>query len=588
MTTFLPFKLFNELTKVSSNRPTTPIVSVPRRVWLFVPLLVALFLSVLAPIGSTQAANPEFLPPEKAFIISAQLTQDELKVTFKAAPGYYMYGESMTLKIKDQATKAGANTDLNTNDNPNSVLTPLLIPKPYVKYDENFQKDVKIYEGEAVYMYATKDLPLSIPMLFDVTVQGCADKGICYPPMLRRITLQEYGKLVISTDPEAIATDPGLDNQATWWDASQDLNALNRLLTNTSLPLLLLAFFVLGIGLAFTPCMLPMLPILSSIVFGTVDHHLLSRKKTIVLALFYILGMAFAFSLAGMATAWFGAGITAGLQNPWVLIGFGCLMLLLSGGLLGVYELQLPRAWHNVVDRWIGKHKGGNVYGVFALGALSSLVASPCVSAPLAGVLTFIAQSGQVQLGGLILFVMACGMGVPLLLFAIGASRVVPRAGKWMLRVQRFFGILMVALAFWVMLPAIKSFTQGSVIQAVDKKISGLQYDVVVNATQLQEKLLQAKGQGKKAMVVFYADWCVSCKELEIQTLSNPGVVEKLKDYARIEVDITKMGPEQKALLKDFQLFGPPAIVLFDQYGQELPQKKTVGVISAQKFLQYL
>lgn len=526
------------------------------------------FVSILT-AQNTLARTEEFLPPEKAFEIRAQLSAESLKVIFKAAPGYYMYEESMQLRLKDSDQK----------------IVPSTKPKSHEKFDNNFQKIVKTFDGEVEFTYDTKVLPDTSPLLLDVNVQGCASQGICYPPMLRRITLQEYGKTVNSTDPELANSEIEADKKLSWWEVSEDLNALNRLLTTTSLPILLLLFFLLGIGLAFTPCMLPMLPILSSVVFGTIDHHLLPRKKTIILALSYILGMACAFSLAGMATAWFGAGITASLQNRWVLLAFGGLMLILSAALLGYYELQMPQSWQSKVDKWIGKHEGGNIYGVFALGALSSLVASPCVSAPLAGVLTFIAQSGQVQLGGLILFVMACGMGVPLFLFALGASRIVPRAGKWMLRVQRFFGILMVLLALWVMLPAFQSFFKESKVVHQSKTINQQIYEVVTTNSELDQKLTQAKESKEKAIVIISADWCVSCKELEIQTLANEQVQTKLKDYKRIEVDITEMGPDQKALLNQYKIFGPPAILLFDSTGVEQKSKKTVGVVSPQKLL---
>ena len=517
----------------------------------------------------TLARTEEFLPPEKAFEISAQLSSEVLKVTFKAAPAYYMYEESMQVRQKDS----------------DKTITPTTKPKPHEKFDNNFQKIVKTYDGEVEFIYDTKMLPDTSPLILDVNVQGCANQGICYPPMLRRITLQEYGKIVISTDPEIVISESEVNKKLSWWEVSDDLNALNRLLTTTSLPVLLVLFFLLGIGLAFTPCMLPMLPILSSVVFGTIDHHLLPRKKTIILALFYILGMACAFSLAGMATAWFGASITASLQNRWVLLAFGGLMLILSAALLGFYELQMPHSWQAKVDKWIGKHEGGNIYGVFALGALSSLVASPCVSAPLAGVLTFIAQSGQVQLGGLILFVMACGMGVPLFLFALGASRIVPRAGKWMLRVQRFFGVLMVLLALWVMLPALQSFFKESKVVHQSKIINQQIYEVVTNNNDLNQKLAQAKENNQKAIVIISADWCVSCKELELQTLANEQVQTKLKEYKRIEVDITEMGPDQKAMLNQYKIFGPPAILFFDTNGVEQKTKKTVGVVSPQKLL---
>jgi thiol:disulfide interchange protein DsbD len=526
------------------------------------------FLSILY-AHNALARTEEFLPPDKAFEISAQLTSEALKVIFKAAPGYYMYEESMQLRLQDSDKK----------------IVPTTQPKPHEKFDNNFQKIVKTYNGEVEFIYNTKLLPEISPLILDVNVQGCANQGICYPPMLRRINLKEYGKTVNSIDPEIVTFDVEADKKISWWEVSDDLNGLNRLLTSTSLPVLLVAFFLLGIGLAFTPCMLPMLPILSSVVFGTIDHHLLPRKKTVILALSYILGMACAFSMAGMATAWFGAGITASLQNRWVLLAFGGLMLILSAALLGFYELQMPHSWQSKVDKWIGKHEGGNIYGVFALGALSSLVASPCVSAPLAGVLTFIAQSGQVQLGGLILFVMACGMGVPLFLFALGASRIVPRAGKWMLRVQRFFGVLMVLLALWVMLPALQSFFKESKVVHQSKSINQQIYDVVTNNNDLDQKLAQAKENSQKAIVIISADWCVSCKELELQTLANEQVQTKLKEYKRIEVDITEMGPDQKDLLNQYKIFGPPAILFFDTNGVEQKTKKTVGVVSPQKLL---
>jgi thiol:disulfide interchange protein DsbD len=533
--------------------------------------LFSIGLSLLSILTAhyTLARTEVFLPPDKAFEISALLSSEQLQITFRAAPGYYMYEESMQLRQKDS----------------DKTITPTTKPKPHEKFDNNFQKIVKTYDGEVAFIYDTKLLPDTSPLILDVNVQGCANQGICYPPMLRRITLQEYGKTVNSTDPEIVIPELEVNNKLSWWEVSDDLNALNRLLTTTSLPVLLVLFFLLGIGLAFTPCMLPMLPILSSVVFGTIDHHLLPRKKTIILALFYILGMACAFSLAGMATAWFGAGITAGLQNRWVLLAFGGLMLILSAALLGFYELQMPHTWQSKVDKWIGKHEGGNIYGVFALGALSSLVASPCVSAPLAGVLTFIAQSGQVQLGGLILFVMACGMGVPLFLFALGASRIVPRAGKWMLRVQRFFGFMMVLLALWVMLPALQSFFKESKVVNQSKTINQQLYEVVTNNVELEQKLTQAKENKQKAIVIISADWCVSCKELELQTLANEQVQTKLKEYKRIEVDITEMGPDQKSLLSQYKIFGPPAILFFDSSGIEQKSKKSVGVVSSQKLL---
>jgi thiol:disulfide interchange protein DsbD len=333
--------------------------------------------------------------------------------------------------------------------------------------------------------------------------------------------------------------------------------------------------------------MLPMLPILSSVVFGTTKHHQLSRKKTTTLAFTYVLGMACAFSLAGMATAWFGSGIASYLQSPIVSIAFGLLMIILAGSLMGWYELQLPTTWHNQVNHWMGKHQGGNVFGVFMLGALSSLIASPCVTAPLAGVLTFIAQSGQVSVGGLVLFVMACGMGTPLLLFAIGAKRAVPKAGSWMVRVQRLLAVLLIAYAAWMIYPAATRMFHTAQVSDT-KKIAGLEYQVVTSLEQLQQSVDEATRNHQPSFISFYADWCVSCKEIEITTLSSEEVQTLLKNYKRIEVDVTELGDNQKRLLQKYQLFGPPAFIFIDENGNEKTQQRTVGLIHANQLVEKL
>jgi len=525
---------------------------------------------------SLTVAAQDFLPPEKAFDVYAEIDQEAVHLSLEPVKGYYIYQDSIQVKVRDAAQAI--------------QLRPNQYPIPKQKFDENFGKVVKTYD-EPVKLKLTNDqIGGTVPLQLEVTLQGCAEKGVCYPPMVRYITISEYGLKVRSTSAEQGWPKIQLDAQskgtglAAWWSARDDLNALGRLLENASLPALLLGFFLLGIGLSFTPCMLPMLPILSSIVFGTTHHHLLSRKRTVLLAILYIAGMACAFSLAGMATAWFGSGIQAALQNSWIVLSFGLLMLVLAGSLLGFYEFHLPHAWHQIVDRWMGKQQGGSVVGAFLLGALSSLVASPCVTAPLAGVLTFIAQSGEVRLGGLILFVLACGMGVPLLLFALGASRLVPRAGAWMVRVQRFFGIIMILLAVWVVWPVVgtmlnKDSSQDNAI----KQIAGMNYQVVTTLGALEKHLVKAKADNKAVFINFYADWCVSCKELERLTLNAPEVQDKLKNYVLIEVDVTRSGVEQHALLKQYKLFGPPGLIVIEPDGTERVSARSVGYISKDK-----
>lgn len=542
------------------------------------PQTMAMFLfALLVSLTTFTSSAQEFLSPEKAFLVTGELSQEELIVRMDPAKGYYLYKEPIQFKLKDSATAI--------------QLSPHQYPPPKKKFDENFGKVVETYGGPVEFNLKLSQLNASVPLQLEVTLQGCAEKGICYPPMTRYLTVSQYGVVTPSTNSElgwGKAQHSQINDNKNvlvdWWEARDDLNALGRLLQSASLPVLLLGFFLLGLGLSFTPCMLPMLPILSSIVFGTTHHHLLSRKRTLLLASLYIAGMAFAFSLAGMATAWFGSGIQAGLQSPWVVITFGLLMIVLAGSLLGFYEFHLPQFWHSIVDRWMGKQKGGSLVGAFVLGALSSLVASPCVTAPLAGVLTFIAQSGEVRLGGLILFTLACGMGVPLMLFALGASRFIPRAGAWMVRVQRFFGILLLALAFWVMWPALSTiFTSDQVQANAVKDIAGMEFKVVRTSQDLNLALQKAQSENKKVFLNFYADWCVSCKELERLTFKDATIQNKLQGYERIEVDITKAGEDQNKLLKQYKLFGPPGLLILDETGQEKMAARSVGYISADK-----
>lgn len=517
---------------------------------------------VLLCISSYVIAQPtSFLPPEQAFKISGELTQEGLELTFEAAPGYYLYQESMSIHPEGKEAKD---------------LKPESYPKAHEKFDGNFNKIVRTYFGKVQIKYPAQSLPQSSPLRLSVTVQGCAEKGICYPPITRRLTILEYGKVIPS---ESMEEGPEIIKETTsWqdlWSSRNDVSALSRILQTTSLPLLLGIFFLFGIGLAFTPCMLPMLPILSSVIFGTHEHHRMAKSKTLSLAIAYILGMATSFSFAGMATAWFGAGISAYLQNPWVLIAFGCLMITFAISLLGFYEIHLPHAWQARIDHLIGKQQGGSYIGVFFLGALSTLVASPCVTAPLAGILTFIAQSGQVQLGGVILFVMALGMGFPLFLFALGASNALPKAGPWMIRVQRVMGIIMLTLAIWLMLPGVHSlYTNDSKSQ---REIGGLSYQIVRTPEEFNAAL--SKPDEEQSIVTFYADWCVSCKELDTATLADPQVVQALQRYRLIEVDLTHMGEDQRKLLEQFKLFGPPAILVFDSNKKRYPRKDSLDLL---------
>jgi thiol:disulfide interchange protein DsbD len=421
-------------------------------------------------------------------------------------------------------------------------------------------------------------------------LQGCADKGICYPPMQLNFTLSAPNVSVTGVlAEEAIDTTPAPAGLSDLWSARDDASQLTNLLQNISPWVLLGAFFILGLAMALTPCVLPMLPIMSSVVFGakTERHQDVSKLRSTLLAISYVLGMAIMYSVAGMITAALGANIQVFLQNPWVLVGFACMLLALSASLFGFYELRLPQAIHNKVDRLAGKQEGGSVVGAFLLGAISTLIASPCVTAPLAGILAFIAHTGSVPWGGVLLFVMALGMGLPLLLLAIGAKGILPKTGAWMLLIQKIFGVLLIALAAWVVSPIfVKSGVEKS--QGVHQLSSGLTFQVLTTSEQLDLALKNAKTQNKLVLLDFYADWCVTCKEMEVLTFSDPLVVEKLKAYELIQVDVTKNTVNQQAILKRYGLFGPPAILFFDRDGQERSSQRVIGFMKAQRFLERL
>ena len=527
----------------------------------YVKLLTLIVFCML----SLLCQGKEFLRPEEAFKVQGKLTEQGLQVMFSVVPGYYIYQESQQVQAQV--------------DNKLLTLNPESLPSAHEKYDENFQKIVRTYTDAVTLSFSLSKLPIQTPLNLEVQVQGCAEKGICYPPITRYIQIMQYDTTVPS-----VASIEDLSQNAdssSWWEAKDDLNALNRILDKTSTPILLGIFFLLGLGLAFTPCMLPMLPILSSILFGAPTGQS-SRKKTIITAGTYVLGMALAFSIAGMATAWFGASVSSALQNPIVVIVFGLLMIGLSGSLLGLYELSLPHAWNQRVHQMMDKHQGGNLFGVFMLGALSSLIASPCVTAPLAGVLTFIAQSGKVELGGLILFMLALGMGLPLMLFAIGARSLVPKAGSWMLRVQRILAVVLIAFAIWMIYPALSSLILGHQAKST-KQIGGLDYQVVSSLEELRASLQNAKDNQEGVLITYYADWCVSCKEIDNIVLTNTEVKTHLQQVKRIEVDVTISGKNQRDLLNEYQLFGPPAFIFINAQGKEVKSLRVVGIITAEK-----
>ena len=543
-------------------------------------MIKKLLITFALVFGAIAAHAQNFLAPEQAFPVSAEYqSNQEIVLIAKPAKGYYIYRESIKFKL------------IKNNDDVTLGIPQL--PQGKIKFDENFGKELETYPKDFSILLPLINNKNASGMLLSMELQGCADKGICYPPMELRFTLSglqstvngilyEEGATTESSAPKKL----GLSEL---WSARDDAGMLTGMLQNISPAVLLISFFILGLALALTPCVLPMLPIMSSVIFGSKNnqHRDISKLRSSALALSYVLGMAIMYSIAGMITAALGANIQAWLQNPWVLGAFALMLLALAASLFGFYELRLPQALHNKIDRIAGKQEGGSVIGAFMLGAISTLIASPCVTAPLAGVLAFIAQTGSIPMGGILLFVMALGMGLPLMLLAIGAKGIIPKAGAWMTVVQRIFGVLLIGLAVWVASPIFTS-SKTSSNETMHQLKSGLVFQRVATSAQLDEALSQAKQRRQPVLLDFYADWCVTCKEMELLTFSDEKVKAALSTYQLIQVDVTKNTVEHQRILKQYALFGPPAILFFDASGDEKISRRVIGFMKAERFIERL
>ena len=543
-------------------------------------MIKKLLIAFALVFGAIAAHAQNFLAPEQAFQVSAKYqSNQEIVLHAKPAKGYYIYRESIKFKLVK-------NTDAVQLGLPQ-------LPQGKIKFDENFGKELETYPKDFSILLPLINNKNASGIILSMELQGCADKGICYPPMELRFTLSGLQSTVNGVlYEEGAATEsiaPKKLGLSELWSARDDAGLLTSMLQNISPVVLLVSFFILGLAMALTPCVLPMLPIMSSVIFGSKNesHRNISKLRSSVLALSYVLGMAIMYSVAGMITAALGASIQSWLQNPWVLSAFALMLLALAASLFGFYELRLPQALHNKIDRIAGKQEGGSVIGAFMLGGISTLIASPCVTAPLAGVLAFIAQTGSIPMGGVLLFVMALGMGLPLMLFAIGARGLLPKAGAWMTIVQRIFGVLLIGLAVWVASPIFTS-SKTSSNETMHQLESGLTFQRVATSAQLDAALLQAKQKGQPVLLDFYADWCVTCKEMELLTFSDEKVKAALSTYQLIQVDVTKNTVEHQRILKQYALFGPPAILFFDVNGEEKFSKRVIGFMKAERFLERL
>jgi thiol:disulfide interchange protein DsbD len=505
------------------------------------------FLLLLLAAGPAPAANmDELLEPEKAFRMTTRaLDARTVEVSFAIADGYYMYRERFRF-----AVDPGSTVRLGAPQFP-----------PGTRKKDEFFGEVETYRKQVAIRLPVENA--QGPLKLVVTSQGCADVGVCYVPMDSKATIQLAG---FTATPAGVpnAPAPEFTVQVSDFEVAR--------LFESGGPLLVLASFLgFGLLLAFTPCVLPMIPILSGIIAG--EGRDLGKLRALLLSLAYVFGMAVAYAIAGVAAAWSGTLLASALQNAWVLGAFALVFVVLALSMFGFYELQLPGFLHHRLHATHGRLQGGRVVSVAAMGALSAVIVSPCVAAPLAGALLYISQTRDVTLGGSALFVMALGMGVPLLVVGVSEGALLPKSGPWMLRVKHIFGVLLLGVAVWIVWPVLRP-SGGST-----------DFVRVHSIAELEQKL---QSPGKPVMLDFYADWCVSCKEMEALTFSDARVKPRLDRMLLLQADVTANTPEHKALLKRFHLFGPPGIIFFDAQGRELKGLRVIGYQNAERFLKTL
>jgi thiol:disulfide interchange protein DsbD len=586
-------------------------------------LLTVLLMLLASPAG---AANPnDLLEPDQAFRFSARVVApDAIEVLYQVAPGYYLYRDKIKFAAQPATVELGAPE----------------LPPGKLKKDEFFG-EVQTYRGEVRVKVPVRNAAGVDAITLVATSQGCADSGVCYVPHDQKAQLNLVSAASAAVPGGSSAGFPAavLAGSATPPD---DDSVIARLF-HGELAVLIASFFGFGLLLAFTPCVLPMIPILSGIIAGSGTQ--VTRVHAFLLSLAYVLGMAITYAIAGVLAGLSGAMLSAALQNAWVLGTFAAVFVLLAGSMFGFYELQLPSSMQSRLAGVTNRLPGGRFLGVFGMGALSALIVGPCVAAPLAGALLYISQSRDVVLGGSALFAMALGMGVPLLVVGASAGALLPKAGPWMETVKRFFGVVLLAVAIYLVSPllpvavhmlawALLLATTGIYLKAIDplppsarsferfakgvgvlvlvtglaflvgalsggrdilQPLSGLRgggasaaaeaplaFTRVASSSELDRAV--ASAGGRPVMLDFYADWCVSCKEMERYTFTDTRVQQRLSDVVKLQADVTANAPEHQALLQRFRLFGPPGIIFFDREGREMAGARVIGFQPAEQF----
>ncbi|MDF1795210.1 MAG: protein-disulfide reductase DsbD [Coxiellaceae bacterium] len=581
-----------------------------------------ILLLFLAPLLAWSHTEIKPLPADKAFQFSATAKDNQTAVMFfKIAPGYYLYRDKFAFTPAEPGSAV--------------IATPMLPPGK-----QKFNPTVGNYTAlEGNLQFALPVLSHKKNMLpLKVHYQGCSSEGFCYPPITKIIDIDlggNYGTVVKPIAVDIPAAQPE--------HLSDSTDRITRILSNSNIGWVILAFFGFGVLISLTPCILPMIPILSSIIIGQSKHGQLSHLRSFMLSLAYVLGMAITYAIAGMIFGYLGSNIQAALQIPWVIIVFTVVFVLLALSMFGYYDIQIPAKLQTKLHHSSDKQRRGSYIGVGLMGAISSLVMSPCVTPPLVGALGFISRTGNALTGGIALFALGIGMGVPLLVIGATSAKLLPKSGPWMNAIKKVLGVMLLAVAItllsriipdwlnmvlWMLLTfgcayALGAFkTADGITQRIGKALGvilfiygiilliGLyqgntnplrpiqqnrltsqpadQFIRITTTEQLQQQLAKAKTSKKPVMLDFYADWCIACKQMTAYTFTNPQVQQALQKYTLIKVDVTANNAQSKQLQQRYGVIAPPTLIFISPSGQIEHSQSVVGEINAEDLLKHL
>lgn len=583
------------------------------------------------------ALADDFLEVDEAFKLRVEMRdKNQLAVVWDIAKDYKLYKSSLQAKPADDSLK----------------LPELKLPKAKSGFDKGLGQVVETYVLGVTGLMTLA--PATAGFELEISYQGCAVAGLCYPPQTRKFKVNpQLLGLQARVDTEDAATDTAANGAAPTTTltsivlAEEDVqeDSIQSVLKGGNLWAIGGAFLVFGLLLSLTPCVLPMLPILSSIIVGQQEVH---PRRSFLLALSYSMGMALVYTSLGLAAGLVGEGLAAFMQKPWVLSMFALLLVIMALSMFDVFSLQLPTRFQGWMSQGVDRFQGGQYLSVFVMGALSSLIVGPCVAGPLAGALLYISQTRDVFIGGFALFVMACGMSVPLLLTGLSAGRLLPRAGNWMMHVKSVFGFTLFGVALWMVNPLLNDqarlmawgallvfsafftplFSGGQANGGFFTKLSraagllllllgmaefmgGLmggtdmsaplkphvttattstskdhvQFERIASIRQLEDILRNAD---RPVLLDLYADWCTSCLEMEKFTFTDATVVERMQSWRRLQIDVTKNSAEDRELMRRFNLFGPPAMIFFEANGREIQKYRLMGFLAATEFKAHL